>query len=53
MKNGSGKLWKDNGYWYTGQFAYDTIHGTGALRETYNSGVQKGVFYKGKFKGEF
>jgi hypothetical protein len=47
LKNGSGKLWRENGYWYTGQFAYDTIHGTGALHRETNSGVEKGIFYNG------
>lgn len=29
LKSGSGKIWKPNGYWYSGQFAYNTIHGQG------------------------
>lgn len=52
IKNGSGKLWRRDGFWFTGQFAYDTIHGTGASFRS-KSGVEKGIFSKGIFRGSF
>lgn len=53
LRNGSGKLWREGGFWFTGQFSYDTIHGTGAMYRTRSSGVEKGVFSKEAFKGTF
>lgn len=49
LKNGSGKLWRKEGYWYNGQFSYDMLHGNGVQLRDRSSAIEKGTFYKGEF----